>query len=214
MKNSFFVVIVLLILSLSACLNDMPENFDNPDSVWSPSFSFPVGYTSLKMNEDSGFDSLLLLIDSLSGYPFWVDEVDVPMTYTMPFDMQELNSFSEQIVSILFRLNTYNGFPALATGQVYFLDINSQIVDSMFVNGPLNMESGTLVGDGETISPVHNQSDVIFDEDKIDALANVRFILIEGAINNLSLDSTLIDYYPGYSLELQLGVRAELNMSL
>jgi hypothetical protein len=132
----------------------------------------------------------------------------------MPFDMQELNNFSEEIVSIMFRLNTYNGFPAVATGQVYFLDINSQIVDSMFVNGPLNMEPGTVAGDGETVNPTHNQSDVVFDQYKIDDLANVRHILIEGAIKNLALDTALIDYYPGYKLELQLGVQAELNMSL
>ena len=57
-------------------------------------------------------------------------------------------------------------------------------------------------------------NDIVFDQDKINDLANVRHILIEGAILNLSLDSTLIDYYPDYSLELQLGVQAELNMSI
>ena len=214
MKYSWILILISIIVLSFSCIKDAPEDFNNPESTWNPNFSFPVGYTSLKMNEDSGFDTLLLLIDSLSGFPFWVDEVDIPMNYTMPFDMQGLNNFSEQIVSIMFRLNTYNGFPSTARGQVYFLDINSQIVDSMFLNGPLNMEAGTLTGDGQTINPSHNRSDVIFNQDKIDDLANVRHILIEGAILNVSIDSTLINYYPGYSLELQLGIQAELNMSL
>ncbi|MFC2105006.1 hypothetical protein ACFLS4_06625 [Bacteroidota bacterium] len=214
MKISWILILISIIVLSVSCIKDAPSDFNNPDSIWNPSFSFPVGYTSLQMNEESGFDTLLLLVNSLSGLPFWVDEIDIPMSYTMPFDMQEINNFSEQIISIKFRLNTYNGFPAIARGQVYFLDIYSQVVDSMFVNGPLNMEAGTVAGDEETINPSHDQNDVVFNQDKIDDLANVRNILIEGAILNVSIDSTLINYYPGYSLELQLGVQAELNMSI
>jgi hypothetical protein len=166
------------------------------------------------MNEESGFNMSLLNDLDNSGYPDWIDEIDVPMSYSMPFDMQELNNLSDQIIRVMFRINTYNGFPAIAKGQVYFIDLYGHVVDSMFVDGPLNMEAGKLAGNGQTVNPTHDQNDVVFDQDKIDDLANVRYILIEGAILNVSLDSTLIDYYPGYSLELQLGVQAELNMSL
>ncbi|MFC2152739.1 hypothetical protein ACFLSE_09435 [Bacteroidota bacterium] len=214
MRFSWILILISIVVITFSCIKDAPEDFNNPDSTWNPSFSFPVGYTSLQMNEESGFDTLLLLINTLSGLPFWVDEVDIPMSYTMPFDMQEINNFSDQIISIKFRLNTYNGFPAIARGQVYFLDISSQVVDSMFVNGPLNMDAGILANDIETVIPSHDQNDVVFNQDKIDDLANVRNILIEGAILNVSIDSTLINYYPGYSLELQLGVQAELNMSI
>lgn len=214
MKYFRWLIYISIILLAFSCLKDAPEDFANPESMWNPNFSFPVGYTSLQMNEESGFDTLLLLINSATGYPYWVDEIDVPMSYTMPFDMQEINNISDQIVSIMFRLNIYNGFPAIAKGQVYFLDANQKAVDSMFVNGPLDLEAGTLENDGQTVDPSYEQKDVVFNQDKIDDLAIVRYILIDGAILNVSVDSTLIDYYPDYSLKLQLGVQAELNMSL
>ncbi len=214
MKDIFLLVLVSIVIFSLSCVDDVPNDFDNPESTWNPSFSFPVGYTSLQMNEESGFDMTLFNDLDNSGFPDWIDEIDVPMSYTMPFDMQEIDRFSEEIVSIMFRLNTYNGFPAIARGQVYFLDFNYLVIDSMFVNGPLDMQAGNLSGDGQTVNPSHDQNDVIFNQNKINDLANVRHILIEGAILNLSLDSTLIDYYPNYSLELQLGVQAELNMSL
>ncbi|HAF30544.1 MAG TPA: hypothetical protein DCG75_15990 [Bacteroidales bacterium] len=214
MKIYWSLILFSIIILSFSCIKDAPSDFDNPESTWNPSFSFPVGYTSLNMNEESGFNMSLLNDLDNSGYPDWIDEIDVPMSYSMPFDMQELNNLSDQIILIMFRLNTYNGFPAIAKGQVYFIDLYGQVVDSMFVDGPLNMEAGKLAGDGQTVNPTHDQNDVVFDQDKIDDLANVRYILIEGAILNVSLDSTLIDYYRGYSLELQLGVQAELNMSL
>ena len=214
MKNVYLLVLITVVFFLHSCIDDLPNDFDNPDSSWNPNFSFPVGYTSLQMNEESGFDMSLLNDLDNSGFPDWIDEVDVAMSDTMPFDMQEIDEFSEQIVSIMFRLNTYNGFPSVARGQVYFLDFNYRVVDSMFVDGPLNMKAGVLGGDGHTVSSSHDQNDVVFDQDKIDDIANVRYVLIEGAILNVSLDSTLIDYYPNYTLDLQLGVQAELNMSL
>ncbi len=213
MRTIYYIIICLGLVSFS-CLNDKPDDFDNPESAWNPSFSFPVGYTSLGMNDDSGFDTLLLLTNPITGDPYWVEEIDIPLSFIMPFDLQEIDRFSEEIIRIMFRINTYNGFPSVATGQVYFLDIDSAVVDSIFVNGPLTMEAGTLVDNGETVDQTHNQSDVIFDQNKIDDLGNVRFILMEGALNNVALDNTLIDYYPNYSLDIQLGIQAELNMSL
>ena len=132
----------------------------------------------------------------------------------MPFDMQQLSEFSEEIASIMFRVNTYNGFPNTVDGQVYFLDISNNIVDSLFSDEPLRLESGTVNGTGEAINSSHNQTDIIFDQDKIDELSLVRNILIEGAIRNVALDTTLINYYPGYKFDLQLGVRVKLKMSL
>ncbi len=214
MKPFRWLIYIAVILLAFSCLDDAPDDFDNPESTWNPNFSFPVGYTSLQMNEESGFDLSLLEDLDNSGFPDWVDEINLAMSYTMPFDMQEISNFSDEIVSIMFRLNTYNGFPNQAIGQIYFLDFAYQKVDSLFVNGPLTMQAGTISGDGETINTTHDQNDVVFNQDKIDDLTTVRHILIEGAILKVSLDSTLIDYYPNYSLELQLGVQAELNMSL
>ena len=214
MKLSNLLIIITALLISVSCLDDVPEDFDNPDSTWNPSFSIAIGHTSLGMNEGSGFDTLLLLIDALTGYPFWIEEVDVPLVYKLPFDMQELDEFSEEIIRVMFRINTYNGFPAYANAQVYFLDINDQIVDSLFSSSPLLLEPGTIVGDGESVNKSHHQTDVVFTQDKVDNLSTVRNILVQGSIQNLELDTTLIDYYPKYSIDIQMGLQVELGLKI
>ncbi len=206
-RTGIFFLLSILIFS---CTKDEPDE----ESTWNPDFSIAIGYTSLGMNENSGFDSALLLINAVSGLPYWTEEIDIPLSYTMPFDMGQLSDFSEEIVSIMFRLNTYNGFPNPAGGQVYFLDISNNIVDSLFSSAPLTMESGTVNGNGETINSTHNQTDIVFDQNKIDELITIRNILIKGEISNVSLDTTLIDSYPNYTLGIQLGIQAELSMSI
>ena len=214
MKYSYLLIVISIIILALSCLDDVPEDFDNPESTWNPGFSIAIGHTSLGMNEGSGFDTLLLLIDAITGFPFWIEEVDVPLIYTMPFDMEELGEFSEEIISVMFRLNFYNGFPANAKAQIYFLDINNQLIDSLFSNEPLLIKPGTIDGNGKIVEKYYYQSDVILSQDKIDNLSTVRNLLINGGIQNLALDTNLIEYYPSYSLDIQMGLQVELNMSI
>ena len=51
-------------------------------------------------------------------------------------------------------------------------------------------------------------------QEKIDALSSVRYLLVEGGIQNLQLDTALIDYYPTYTIDIQMGMQAELNLTI
>lgn len=213
MKNLIYIIFAIISLLSFSCINDIPSDFDNPKSDWNPSFSLALGYTSLGMNNQSGFDTLLLLNNPLTGYPYWIDEFKVPLSYTMPFDLQELNKFSDEIISIMFRVNTYNGFPAEAQAQVYLLDINDNRVDSLFYPDKLKAEPGTIIGEGKNVRKKHVQTDIYYDQNNIDNLSEIRKILIEGSIQNDQLDTTLIDYYPDYVIDVQVGLQVELKMS-
>jgi hypothetical protein len=205
-----YLLLLILFLSflLHSCIKEEPEE----ESKWNPNFSIAIGYTSLGMNADSGFDTLLLQINALTGLPYWTEEIDIPLSYTMPFDMGQISDFSEEIISIMFRLNTYNGFPNEALGQVYFLDMSNIIVDSLFSTGPLTLNRGIV--NGETVNYTHNQTDIIFDQSKIEELTTVRNILVQGKVSNVELNTTLVDFYPNYTLGIQLGLQAELSMSI
>ncbi len=208
MKFCRTVILFLISILIFSCIKEEPDE----ESKWNPEFSLAIGYTSLGMNDDSGFDTALLLINTFTGLPYWTEEIDIPLSYTMPFDMGQLSDFSEEIISIMFRLNTYNGFPNEALGQVYFLDASNNIVDSLFSTGPITLDPGTV--NGETVNSTHNQTDIVFEQSKIDDLTTVRNILIKGEISNVSLDTTLVYYYPNYTLGIQLGLQAELSMSI
>jgi len=208
MKLYRIVVFIITSILVFSCTKEEPEEGSN----WNPNFSIAIGYTSLQMNADSGFDTLLLQINALTGLPYWTEEIDIPLSYIMPFDMGQISDFSKEIISIMFRLNTYNGFPNEALGQVYFIDGSNNIVDSLFSTGPLTMNIGTV--NGETINSAHTQTDIIFNQSKIEELTTVRDILVQGEISNVSLDTSLVDFYPNYTLGIQLGLQAELSMSI
>jgi hypothetical protein len=212
------IVVVILLLSFAllwSCLDDVPDDFDNPDSTWNPNFSFPVGYTSLGMNAESGFDTLLLELNPIDSLPEWYrHEMDISMSYTMPFDMQELSGSSEEILRLMVRINAYNEFPAGITGQIYFLDIDNYVIDSVFTDEPFNLSKGSVDENGRTSEKFYLQKDIEFPKERMDNLHQTRNILIEGKITNDDIDTNLVYFFPDYEVDVQVGVQVELGLSI
>ena len=213
MRDKTWLLLTLL-LALTACIKDVPNSFQGPNTNWAPSLSFPIGYTSLQMNPTSGFDTTLLADEDQSGMPDWVDERDIDLHYTMPFDLQKINDKSEVIVSLLFRLNIDNGFPDKAKAQVYLLNNNYRTVDSLFVEGSIQLDAGRVIGEGPATSPSYSRHEVRFAQEQIETLGNVRYIRIEGSLLNVQPAEQLIAYYPEYKLEIQMGAQVELEIDV
>ena len=200
-----------LLLFLGSCLRDLPEEY--PDEViWNPSAAFPVGSDTFGMNLESGFDTSLLNLDTITGLPEWVEELEVVMEGSLEFDLRDLSPNLENLRSLLLRINLYNGFPNEVWAQAYFLDPGLNPVDSMFSSGALQVPAGSPVGSGETIQPVHRREDAFFDAGRLDALLDASSILFQATIRNPRIDTTLIPFYPGYAVEVQIGARLDLSL--
>ena len=64
------------------------------------------------LNAESGFDTTLFELDTLTGLPYWV-EMDVKWFWkeALDFDLSSLECIHRFGEPILFRLNISNGFP-------------------------------------------------------------------------------------------------------
>lgn len=196
-------------LFLSSCLKEAPEEFSS-DFIWNPELAFPVGETSLGMNAASGFDTVLLNMNNLTGYPLWVERLDIPIEGSTSFNLADIFESNEQINRVLLRVNANNGFPAEVLLQAYFLGSNGILIDSFFLDQSLLLPAGSLIGSGETVSPSYTRKDVVFSRERIDLLENAEAISFKATILNAEIDSTLIDFYPGYSIDIQIGAMLEL----
>jgi hypothetical protein len=196
-------------------MDDIPDDFDNPESTWNPEFSFPVGYTSLGMNDESGFDTLLLELNPMDSLPEWYrQETGVLMSYTLPFDMQALSDLSEGILHLMIRINAWNGFPAEVSGQIYFLDRVDSIIDSVFTGEPFYVSKGTVDENGQVVESSYIRRDIDFSGERIDDLNLTRNILVKGRIYQDGIDSNLVYYFPDYAIDVQVGVQVELGLTI
>jgi hypothetical protein len=210
---SVFIVFAFTIIS-SSCLKEMPE--DIPDELtWNPEVAFPVTETFIGMNEESGFEDSLLQINPITGLPFWVELIGVPIHGDADFDMASIVANEEEINRIMVRINAYNGFPVEVLVQAYFIDPQlPEPVDSFFLDGPFILKPGRVKDDGISVSPVYEREEVVFEREDLDKLANVTSVSFETIILNADLDTALIPHYTDYLIDFQLACMVDFTLDL
>lgn len=189
----------------------MPESV--PDTLeWNAEVAFPLGEDSFGLNAVSGFDTSLLDLDTITGFPEWIDHLEVVMEGTLDINLSSISENLDQINRLLFRVNAYNGFPNEVLAQAYFQDAGMNTIDSMFSEGPMEVPAGHKEGNGETIKPAYARQDAVFDKEQIQPLANATVIVFKATILIFDLDSTLIPYYPTYHFDLDIGAMLDLSI--
>jgi hypothetical protein len=213
MKTRVVLFISFSVFIAISCLSDMPDSISS-DVTLNTSVAFPLGETSLGLNEISGFDESLLETNPITGDPYWVEFEEIPLSYTIPFDIGDIYQTSEEIVQLTIRLNMYNGFPSEMKVQLYFLDIFGNVALELFQNGPVVLSPATANDSGKITSKPHEKKDIAFDSNRLDNLQSVNRIMVYIVFNTTGIDENLVTYYDEYFVDVQIGVKATLKFDL
>jgi len=212
MRTLFPFILLLLTGLLVSCLKNKPESF--PENLeWNPELAFPIGIDRFGLNAESGFDTTLFELDTLTDLPEWVGRVEVVMRGRVDFDLSTFESSNENMNRVLFRVGLHNGFPHEIMTQAYFIDEGSLVIDSMFSEGAIPVPPGKPFGNNLIIDPFVLIVDAVFENERIDELHRATEIILEATIINPELDTTLIPYYQyDYYLEMELGIMTDLTI--
>lgn len=211
MRNALYLL--SLLLTITSCLRDMPEELPGEVS-WNPELAFPLGRDRFTLAE-SGFDTTLFGIDSLTSLPWWVDSVDLVLEGRIDFDMGSLDVDIGHVKRILFRLGLWNGFPDEALVQAYFYGAGGAgPIDSLFTEGPILLNEGSPVGIGDSIIPSHLLRDAVVEQERVAPLSASRLILFRARVPEPATDTSLIPYYPLYHLDAEAGCMLELELNI
>ena len=211
-RRSLYVLVFFLTLSALgvSCLKDMPEDF--PEFLeWNPSLAFPLAEESFGLNLESGFDTSLLQLDTITGVPQWVSKVEIIMEGSIDFELATFTSKYNELRRVLFRVSLFNGFPNELLAQVYFNDPGLNPVDSLFADGPVVVPPGTVIGAGDSIRASQLVKDAIFDLERLGKLEDASSILFRAILRNPDVDPELIPYYPDYQFNAAIAAMADLT---
>ena len=206
------MIIILISGLFNSCLKDKPESL--PENLeWYPSLAFPIGIDRFGLNAESGFDTTLFELDTLTGLPEWVGRMEITMTGRVDFDLSAFDSSNEEIRQILFRVGLHNGFPHEVLAQAYFIDEGENFIDSMFSDGAIPLLAGIPQRNEEIIKPSALIVDAVFGEERIQGLYQSTEIILRAIVINPDIDTTLIPYYRQYYLDMELGIMTDLSFT-
>lgn len=190
------LMVLMLLLLPKGCLKDLPETFPT-EYEWKPLFAFPIGEAEFGLKIPSGFDTRLLLTDTLTGFPRWTALEKIPMEGAVGFDFSRVLGNRDEINMAVLRLNAYNGFPVEVKIQAYLEDAFGNVLDSLFTP-VMTIQRGKLSAGGETHQHAHTMEEVYFDQERLDLLLRVKRIVFRGELQN-------VIFFPQYTFSVQMG---------
>ncbi len=204
-------LLILIVLLPASCMKDRPAELP-VDLVWEPELAIPLGKDRFGLDAESGFDTTLFELDTLTELPKWVGMVDVALEARLDFDLSSLETSTENINGILFRVGIFNAFPDDVLAQAYFYNNSSQPLDSLFSDGPVPVAAGTPIGRGDSCSPTLVRHDASVKRERIPGISSANAIVIRALILKPGRDTSLIPYYRNYYLESELGCMLDLRL--
>ncbi|HFB99597.1 MAG TPA: hypothetical protein ENJ53_02220 [Phaeodactylibacter sp.] len=144
-------------------------------------------------------------------------ELEIPVWLSASnFAVEEINefdaSFLDDVESAKFKLITENGMPVEAGVQVYFLDANNVVLDSLFSGGNQNLIPAAQVdSDGKVTASGMGNETVEINEARLQNFRNATQISIKGLVSTTDTGSVAVKFYTDYEMSFKLGVEAKLK---
>lgn len=122
-------------------------------------------------------------------------------------------SDKEFFQSAIIRLNLFNNFPIDADLQVYFLDDQYQVVDSLISNGKNFVLSGELDANGRVIAPTSTVVDIDVSPYKTDLLFASKYVAVTARLNTTdAANQREVRIFDDYFIDIKMGIKAGVTL--
>lgn len=159
-------------------------------------------------------DTSKLNVKLAAEVPLYGQASGITLTDTLKLDLGSINQSS--VVSAALKVKTVNEMPLDAYIQLYLMDENKKILDSLFASNETYLVKASTVttsGDLQTAGSTDLKLDLTID--KINKLFSSRYIIVRSKLNT-SKDSngTLLNvkFKASYKLKLDVGLMAKLKI--
>jgi hypothetical protein len=200
-------------LLLDRTNSNLPVLFaSNPDSIrMSVTAGInPAGGTGTTfINHDSNYD-----VTAVVDLPLWGKGEFLIMFDTLNFDF--INSTipaPEELERLIVRTNITNSFPVAMNAQIYMLDQNKVLLDSLFTQAITIEGAADINGDGLTDPHAQDAIDVDLPRNKIEMLNTTRFLVTKGWIATTDYPLKDVKFYIYQYLDFNIGLIAQLKIN-
>ncbi len=119
----------------------------------------------------------------------------------------------EEIEQLIVQLNITNSFPVALKPQVFLLDENRILLDSLFT-GSEEIEGATDTnGDGKADPHIQDPLYIELPRKKIDALGETHYLITKGELTTTDYPSTDVKFFATYYLDYMVGLIAQLKIN-
>ncbi|HOY38156.1 MAG: hypothetical protein KBB11_06235 [Bacteroidales bacterium] len=161
-------------------------------------------------------DQSVLVADVEVELPLWGYIDNFHAADTSDFDFSEMYSTAQAIKRLAIRLDMTNGFPVEGYGQVYFMDENYTILDSLLYSYQERIIPAATIGsEGQVLEYAKKVTIVEITDDRVEKIKDAKYISYEGHSNSTEYyDDRLVKIYGEYRIKFDLSFEADIEMNV
>lgn len=143
-------------------------------------------------------------------------EVEIPLyatarnfelvdTFALSFDTEEFDEAKQ----LDFKLIVGNGFPIEVGMQLYFLDEQETMIDSLFTDGPFILDAATLAPNGFAVGKTAHTAEASFSDDRVNTLLQeAAYLRVLSLVESPQQGTAAARLSKEDEIEIRLGVLA------
>lgn len=198
------------------------DNSNIDDVVdWRPNWIRFIAHAHTNPGGESGHNNFItgesrFMADVQLELPLWGYIYNFSARDTSEFDFSEYYEDTEIIERLKIQLNIENGFPVVMEGQVYFLDEDYNILDSLIqVDDNRIIKAAEVDAEGRVLSLANKTTILEFTQDDVDDIKNTKHICFTGLASTTDAsDEELVKIYDDYNIGFDISMEADLNVEV
>lgn len=163
-------------------------------------------------NKNFLLDTGRVKVRSKIEIPLFGKALDVQIRDTVNFSIDNV----DELESLELRINAYNAFPVESAVQLYFADSTATIIDSVFADMEMIVQSGVVgpAPDYKITEPTHKLTVVDLPSEKLENLFAMEKVIIQARISTYNSGNDLIKIYSDNYVDLKVAFRANTKINL
>jgi hypothetical protein len=130
------------------------------------------------------------------------------------FNLDDSKGRASMITYLKFHILIENNFPTKIYTQVLLYNSNYTYSDSLFVNGPLEVEAATVDANGLVLTPGVKLVDIPFEGKKLDQLKTVNYLFDRSTIMTQNADKTPIKLTDKNVIKINIATHIQLDYNI
>jgi len=148
--------------------------------------------------------------------PLWGYVHNFHSSDTVDFDFNDIYGETQMISRLQLRLDMQNGLPVEALAQLYFIDENNIILDSLLYEDEGKIIAAADVdGEGRVIDFARKITILEMDRDRVEQIKETKKLVYRVQANSSDYDNqTLVKIYDDYRVKFDIAVEADFEIDI
>lgn len=158
-------------------------------------------------------DNSKIDVDVIMELPLWGYIYNFNVRDTLDIDLSDLFSEDNPITRALLRVEFNNGFPVEAVSQVYFVDKNYQVLDSIFANGIERIIAPAVIDGNEKVTDFSQKiTKIEYDLNRLDKIRKCKYVIIQAHAHTTNAASNkVVKIYKDYKIKFDVGFEIDVE---